>query len=407
MKWINKTALLFMLLALTVKGYAQADIDTLEVYFRQGYSTWDAAFKENGQRMEKFIERIKKLQEKSDEYKILRIHYLAGASPEGSVAGNKRLSQRRAATVTEQLHRHLTFTDSLIVLDTPGEDWQGLIDLVKKSDMPQRDETLEMLQEKLECLQRGEISSEQCKREVMAFKGGAPWQYMYKHFFPKLRRFSVTVFIGIQLPEELETVEPLEPQPEEAYDLPFAPIPDQPEDNTWKRHLYVKSNGIGWLMLIGNAAVEVDLAPHWSLTVPVYYSAFNYFTSDLKFRTLCTQPEARYWFNRDNNGWFVGGHLGVGWYNYAKNGSYRYQDHNRRTPLWGGGFSGGYRKAISKNQRWFLEATLGAGCYKLHYDVFHNEINGKLIETKKRTFYGIDNAAVTIAYRFNLKGGKK
>jgi len=104
---------------------------------------------------------------------------------------------------------------------------------------------------------------------------------------------------------------------------------------------------------------------------------------------------------------FVGAHLGLAWYNYAKGGDYRYQDHHRHTPLWGGGISGGYRLPISRDDRWHLEFSLGVGAYRLHYDIFHNEPNGKLIDSRRRTFYGIDNAAVTFSYRIDLKGGRR
>ena len=71
-------------------------------------------------------------------------------------------------------------------------------------------------------------------------------------------------------------------------------------------------------MLIGHIAVEMDLAKHWSFALPVYYSALNFFTSDMKFRTLCFQPEVRYWLDENNQGWFGGAHLGLAWFNYAK-----------------------------------------------------------------------------------------
>jgi len=64
---------------------------------------------------------------------------------------------------------------------------------------------------------------------------------------------------------------------------------------------------------------------------------------------------------------------------------------------------------LSKNRRWKLEFTLGAGVYASHYDRFYNEPNGRLEGDYKKTFFGLDNVAVTIAYRFDLnkKGGKR
>ena len=175
------------------------------------------------------------------------------------------------------------------------------------------------------------------------------------------------------------------------------------------RHWYLKSNTVGWGMLIANIAGEIDFANHWSATLPVYYSALNYFTSTVKFRTLCFQPEVRYWLSPENVGWYGGAHLGLAWFNYAKGGDWRYQDHNRHTPAYGGGISVGYRMPIAKNNRWFMEFSLGGGVYKLHYDVFHNHHNGQMTDIRKRTFYGIDNVAVSFAYRFDLKkkGGNR
>lgn len=49
-------------------------------------------------------------------------------------------------------------------------------------------------------------------------------------------------------------------------------------------------------MLISNIAVEVDINKYWSVTLPIYYSALNYFTRTRKLRTLAFQPEVRWWF---------------------------------------------------------------------------------------------------------------
>ena len=68
----------------------------------------------------------------------------------------------------------------------------------------------------------------------------------------------------------------------------------------------LKTNAVGWAMLISNIAVEVDINKYWSVTLPVYYSALNYFTRTRKLRTLAFQPEVRWWFAPK---WFVGARL--------------------------------------------------------------------------------------------------
>ena len=115
----------------------------------------------------------------------------------------------------------------------------------------------------------------------------------------------------------------------------------------------------------------------------------------------------RYWFNESNQKFFVGAHFGYAQYNIAIDGDYRYQDHNGTSPALGGGISVGYRMPISKNNKWHIEFTLGAGVYGLHYDKFYNVHNGKLVDTYRKTYWGIDNAAISISYRFDLNKRKR
>ena len=183
-----------------------------------------------------------------------------------------------------------------------------------------------------------------------------------------------------------------------------------PEVEEWTRKLYVKTNLVGLGMAIANLGVEVDLAKHWSFALPVYYSAWDYFKSTVKFRTFAVQPELRYWLSENNRGFFAGAHFGLAYFNFAFDGDYRYQDHCCKTPALGGGLAVGYRMPISRNHRWHIEFLLGGGVYDLHYDVFHNVENvknGKLKETLKDTYYGIDQAAINISYRFNLNKRRK
>ncbi len=157
----------------------------------------------------------------------------------------------------------------------------------------------------------------------------------------------------------------------------------------WIRQLHVKTNALGLGLAIANLAVEVDLAKHWSFTLPVYYSAWDYFKTTVKFRTLMVQPEFRYWFNPENEGWFLGAHFGYGYYNLALDGDFRYQDHNRETP------------------------SMGGGIYPMRYDKFYNTSNTQkglmAANDIHKTYKGIDQAALSLSYTFNLKkkGGKQ
>ena len=164
-------------------------------------------------------------------------------------------------------------------------------------------------------------------------------------------------------------------------------------------------DGIGWGMGHANVAAEIDLAPHWSISVPFYYSGgLDYFTETIKFRGIVVQPEARYYF-KGNDGWYLGVHAGAGWYNFALNGDYRIQDHNGNRPAWGGGLGFGYQLQFKKNPRWGMEFALGAGVYDAKYDTFYNEENGPIAQSGVRTlFIGVDNATVGVTYKIISKG---
>lgn len=152
-----------------------------------------------------------------------------------------------------------------------------------------------------------------------------------------------------------------------------------------------------------NLGVEYRFMPHASACVALYHSSLDYFHRDLKFRTLTIMPELRYWTRTDGLGFFADAHAGIAWYNVAFGKRHRYQDHDGKTPAVGGGVSVGYRIPL-RSPHWEMELSLGGGVYRLDYDVFRNETDGVMVDRRRRTFCGIDNAAVSVCYSF---GGKE
>jgi hypothetical protein len=188
----------------------------------------------------------------------------------------------------------------------------------------------------------------------------------------------------------------------------------QPKPRTYENKITLKTNTFGWAIGQQNIAVEFDICEHLSIAVPFYYSGgFDYFKETIKFRGIVLQPELRYFpkltDELTNGGFFVGGHLGLGWYNFALNGDYRIQDHGGNTPAWGGGIGVGYSLQFKKNPRWGMEFELGGGVYKAVYDTFYNEENGPFDrQGVEKVWFGVDNAAVSFTYKFDMKkkGGK-
>ncbi len=175
------------------------------------------------------------------------------------------------------------------------------------------------------------------------------------------------------------------------------------EQQPFCKQNYIKSNAVGWAMLNPNVAMEFEFSPQWTLSFPFYFSALNYFSSTVKFRTAVLQPEIRYRFTPRTavspEGWYIGAHLCVAWYNFALGGSTRIQDHDATTPAYGGGIAAGYVMPIGHSGRWSMEYSLGAGVYRLYYDKFYNYHNGSKFDEKQKTSICIDQVSVSVIYR--------
>lgn len=105
----------------------------------------------------------------------------------------------------------------------------------------------------------------------------------------------------------------------------------------------------------------------------------------------------------------------MAYYNLAFNRSFRYQDHAGHTPALGGGVALGWRFRLNSDPNLTMEASIGAGAYRMHYDVFYNRPNGLLYDTRKRTYIGLDQVSLSLTYRFGfgkrqsaeMKGGDR
>lgn len=185
--------------------------------------------------------------------------------------------------------------------------------------------------------------------------------------------------------------------------------PYRTEDGDFNRLFRLRTNAAGWALMIANIEGEIDIDEHWSFDFPVYFSAMNYFTSTVKFRLFGFRPEFRYWYRPENIGWFTGVHFGIGGFNFAFGGEYRYQSDWRRKPAVGGGVTVGYRMPISQDRRWEMEFALGLGVYSAPYNRFENHHNAPPLDVNNKIYVGPDLISVSFSYAFDVhkKGGKR
>lgn len=364
-----------------------------------------------GIRLSQVVETIDSLYQHGE---LQRVLITGAASPDGSETYNHRLALSRAERLKFHLQQSISLPDSLIEVSTVGEDWDGFVrclpDTFEGYDLTilhQIIENVPNLAERKRLIRKAEL--------------GRLWERLKSRVLPSLRYASISVERRSALFTPTETGDTLA-STEHFFIAPYVEeetleatvlnneFPDILPPPAFKSHWYLKSNLPAWGMLWMNVAAEIDLARHWSVSLPVYYSGFNYFKRSLKFRTLAIQPQVRWWPALQNDGFFLGAHLGMAYFNYAKDGDFRYQDHDANTPALGGGIGIGYRWNVGKSGRWAFEASIGAGVYHLDYDIFKNCTDGLLTGRERRTFVGIDNAALSVVYRFELskkKGGDR
>ena len=187
----------------------------------------------------------------------------------------------------------------------------------------------------------------------------------------------------------------------------LTPIPFTSEQPARRRVILLKSNLLAvTTALVANLGFEVELARHWSLDVPVYYSPYDLFKETRKVRVLATQPEVRYWLREVSQRHFIGLHTHVAGFNIALNDHGRYQDPNHA--LWGMGLSYGYALPFGKNKRWGAEFTVGFGFADYKYDEYENIgiRPGQLVRSSgSKCYWGVTRAAVTLSYKWFV--GKK
>lgn len=393
------------------------------VGFRVNSMVIDSAYSDNAVRMQEIIDFLRTIRQDST-INIIEVSFCGAASPEGSYKLNRKLARGRLEALEKLVRKEVDIPDSLITHNDSYIPWDNLKSQIEDSGLVRKDEVIAILEEEARLVDYHHPNmhiDNRIVKKLQALDGGKVWQQMNKLFFEQMRNASaVFVTYKKELPPVQEpvivpdtvVVEPPVEVVEIVHDTTAIIETLIPEVEGWSRKLHLKTNAIGLGMAIANVAAEIDLAKHWSFTLPVYYSAWDYFKSTIKFRTFAVQPEFRYWLSEENDGFFGGAHFGLAYYNFAFDSDYRYQDHNRETPTIGGGLSIGYRMPISKNNRWRVEFSLGAGVYSRHYDKFHNTPrtkDGLMIESIKKTYWGIDQAAVSFSYSFDLKkkGGKR
>lgn len=384
-----------------------ADTVGVKVYFRQGSSTLQPAFRENGIRLDEFMRHVSEMHTDSTA-RLNSIDIVAYASPEGPYALNRKLARKRAENISAYLRGNMPFLfGSLFNVQPKGIDWNGLAAMVEASDMRYRAEVLDILRNVPETTYRnGKLVDSRLKR-LMDLRGGRPYNYMLEHFFPELRSagaYVVCDFVRIAQPaipinKSNKSNEANKPNETNGVDAAIPVATELPERDydRWA----IKSNAIYLAAGVTNIGGEYAFHRHWSVDLPLVYSPYT-LARTYRMRFLYIQPEARYWLDRPMKGHFFGVHLHVGVFNVSLDNRNRYQSEKG---FHGAGISYGYAMPLSR--RWSMEFTVGVGYAFTKYCTYYNVPNGLRYEKDRPyNYWGLTKLGLNFVYRFGDKCGK-
>lgn len=111
--------------------------------------------------------------------KVNRLDIIGYASPEGTLEGNKRLSEGRAMALRDYLATQYDFPKNLYHIRFGGENWEGLSKALATIEMEDKAEVLDIITS---------IPVEQGRKmKLMQLRRGDPYRFMLKHIYPGLR----------------------------------------------------------------------------------------------------------------------------------------------------------------------------------------------------------------------------
>lgn len=397
-----------LLLLVSLAVHAQEKRVEIDVEFRVNKTIIEPRFGDNASHLRNIIATLEELQ-KDTTIQIVEVSFRGSASPEGPSRLNRRLAHGRMEALERYVRNRIDIPDSIITRHDSYIPWRQFRQLVADMELEYKDEVLDIIDLPAEYVSyRGNDRIDHRVVKLMELHDGAIWDKLLHDVFHDMRS-AFAIFVTVkQVPPPVTAAPALavEAPGPELDSIPPYPITPWKADEK-HRHLHLSTNLLGWGLLVSNGTVELDLGRHWSVALPVYYSALNYFTDDVKFRTFTVYPELRYWFRDCESSFFVGAHYGMSYFNVAFGDMFRYQDHYMKTPATGLGLSLGYRMPLGDSRRWRLDLALGAGIYYVHYDRFVNIPNGFLVDSQKMIYRGIDQASVSLSYMLDIAKYKK
>lgn len=188
-------AKVFLVSALLVLGCshmaAQENSKEFSVGFRVGNAVLNSNLTGNSESLAEIISFLEDIRNDST-LELESITFCGSASPEGSMAINRKLSQQRSRALEEYVRKHVTLPDNIVKRTDDITAWDYLAQLVEQSDMPHKQEAVDVMRNVPEYTydNRGRLVDSR-KKHLMELQYGRTWHYMLRNFFPSVRNASM------------------------------------------------------------------------------------------------------------------------------------------------------------------------------------------------------------------------
>ncbi len=306
-------------------AYCQEVRDSVRIHFRQGYSVLDLSIGDNQAELNRLADRLATCYADSI-YQLNNIVVIGGASPEGSIPLNKRLSEKRAKVLFDYLSQYGSLPDNNTNFVYLGRDWQGLLYLVQADDkVPYRDEVIALIED---IIIKQDNSSRDGYSRLQNLRGGEPHRYMYRELFPQLRASHIVLsYNKIVTYKEYEPIAQQTDLPALERKLPELPsipasveIPSQPSF-----YMGVRSNMLSDIFLMPNIGAEFYLGNNISVAADWTYSWWNDDAGRWYYRNYGGDLSVRKWFgdkakDKPLAGHHIGPYAQVFTYDFLLNG---------------------------------------------------------------------------------------
>jgi outer membrane protein OmpA-like peptidoglycan-associated protein len=156
---------------------------SLNIQFRQGETLLDENYRDNRTVLNELVNVLRRLENSGDS----RISYIlidGHVSPEGGSTINRPIGEQRAQAVKRYLEQRIALPPSRIVAHNGYIDWEYLKQLVRQSNMYEKQQVLDIIDQVPEWDSRRNIGR---VGEIMRLYNGSTYRYMLREFFPKMR----------------------------------------------------------------------------------------------------------------------------------------------------------------------------------------------------------------------------